>query len=163
MLFCIRHFSQTINFSRFSIPKSIYFCIIFHDFSRLFRHRFSHRFLYQFLVENGSRNIPFLSYALALLAPFSRPFSKIDSFTLRACPPTHLHAAQFLRSAAYSQRNFLAAQCLLFLANRGGPQGGTRDPNEGAPRAQGGGPGGPSGPPGGGRLRRPWGPLGPLG
>ena len=70
----------------------------------------------------------------------------IDSFTLRACPPTHLHAAQFLRSAAYSQRNFLAAQCLLFLANRGGPQGGTRDPNEGAPRAQGGGPGGPSGP-----------------
>ena len=27
MLFCIRHFSQTINFSRFSIPKSTYFCI----------------------------------------------------------------------------------------------------------------------------------------
>ena len=97
-------------------------------------------------MENGSQNGLFLSCAESLLAPFSRPFSKVDSFTLRACPPTHLHAAQFLRSAAYSQRNFLAAQCLLFLANRGGPQGGTRDPNEGAPRAQGGGPGGPSGP-----------------
>ena len=87
----------------------------------------------------------------------------VDSFTLRACPPTHFHAAQFLRSAAYSQRNFLAAQFLLFLANQGGPQGWDPwDPKEGPPW---GGPGprfyapkGPFGAPGprGGRLRRPW-------
>ena len=84
-------------------------------------------------------------------------------FTLRACPPTHLHAAQFLRSAAYSQRNFHAAQFLLFLANWGGPQGWDPwDPKEGPPW----GPWAPllrtEGPlrgpwaQGGGRLRRPW-------
>ena len=55
-------------------------------------------------------------------------------FTLRACPPTHLHAAQFLRSATYSQRNLLAAQFLLSLANRGGPQGWAKGPKK---RAQG--------------------------
>ena len=81
---------------------------------------------------------------LVLISIFNLYFW-MHSFTLRACPPTHLHAAQFLRSAAYSQRNFQAAQCLLFLANRGGRQGRTRDPNEGAPRAQGGGPGRGSG------------------
>ena len=79
-----------------------------------------------------------------------------DSFTLRACPPTHLHAAQFLRSAAYSQRNFLAAQFLLFLANRGGPQGWDPwDPKEGPPW---GGMG-----PAFTHRRAPSGPLGPGG
>ena len=68
-----------------------------------------------------------------------------------ARPPTHLHAAQFLRSAAYSRRNFLAAQFLFFLANRGGPRGGPRAPCK-RPRAK-----GPKGPKG------PSGPLGPFG
>ena len=86
-------------------------------------------------------------------------------FTLRAYPPTHLHAAQFLRSAAYSRRNFLAAQFLFFLANRGGPRGGPRAPCK-RPRAKGPkGPKGPSGPLGQGALRAPGplrGPGGPL-
>ena len=62
-----------------------------------------------------------------------------------------MHAAQFLRSAAHAQRNFLAAQFLLFLANRGGPRGGPRAPNK-RPRAR-----GPKGPKG------PSGPSGPIG
>ena len=124
-----------------------HFGIIFRSFFAIdFRIDFLIDF-YRFLVPKW---LPKTHDVEPLFPSFSRPFPKIDfwihSFTLRACPPTHLHAAQFLRSAAYSQRNFLAAQCLLFLANRGGPQGGTRDPNEAAPRAQGGGPGGPSGP-----------------
>ena len=103
-------------------------------------------------------------------ASFPRPFPKFDSFTIRAYPPTHFHAAQFLRSAAYSQRNLIAAQFLLFLANQGGPQGWDPwDPKEGPPwgpwapllRTEGPlrGPwaqGGPSPPPGVRRLRRPW-------
>ena len=78
-----------------------------------------------------------------------------------ARPPTHLHAAQFLRSAAYSRRNFLAAQFLFFLANRGGPRGGPRAPFKG-PRAK--GPKGPKGPSGplGIWAKGPFGPLGPL-
>ena len=91
-------------------------------------------------------------------------------FTLHACPPTHLHAAQFLRSATYSQRNLLAAQFLLFLANRGGPQGWAKGPKK---RAQ--GPRGGQGAQGAARAARahgrtralralgPFGPLGPLG
>ena len=90
---------------------------------------------------------------------------------VRAYPPTHLHAAQFLRSAAYSQRNFLAAQFLLFLANRGGPRGGTQGlgPQRRVPQAPQGWPKGQGAqgalraPWGEGRLRRPWGPWGPLG
>ena len=89
--------------------------------------------------------------------------SKYNSSTLRAYPPTRLHAAQFLRSAAHAQRNFLAAQFLLFLANRGGPRGGPRAPNK-RPRARGPkGPKGPSGPLGQGALRAPWAPSGPIG
>ena len=65
---------------------------------------------------------------------FSKPSLLYRLFTLRACPPTHLHAAQFLRSATYSQRNLLAAQFLLSLANRGGPQGWAKGPKK---RAQG--------------------------
>ena len=95
-------------------------------------------------------------------APFSRPFPKIDSFTLRACPPTHLHAAQFLRSAAYSQRNFIAAQFLLFLANRGGPQGGDPwDPKERAPTPP--PPGTPPTPPTFTQRRGPFGAPGRMG
>ena len=67
---------------------------------------------------------------------------------LRAYPPTRLHAAQFLRNAAHAQRNFLAAQFLLFLANRGGPRGGPRAPKKG-PR----GPGAARGPRGRRALR----------
>ena len=74
-----------------------------------------------------------------------------------------MHAAQFLRSAAHAQRNFLAAQFLLFLANQGGPRGGPRAPNK-RPRARGPkGPKGPSGPMGQGALRAPWAPSGPIG
>ena len=63
---------------------------------------------------------------------------------LRA-PADPLHAAQFLCSAAYSQRNFLAAQFLLFLANWDGPQGwdpgpGTWDSKEGPPQGMAQGP-----------------------
>ena len=82
-----------------------------------------------------------------------------------ARPPTHLHAPRFFRSAAYSRRNFLAAQFLFFLANRGGPRGGPRAPCK-RPRAKGPkGPKGPSGPLGQGALRAPGplrGPGGPL-
>ena len=89
-------------------------------------------------------------------------------FTPRACPPTHLQAAQFLRSAAYSQRNSLAAQFLLFLANRGGPRGGTQGlgPQRRVPQAP---QGWPKGQGAQGALRAPWGgrapsaPLGPIG
>ena len=125
-------------------------------------------------MENGSQKPPISSLCgdrfSIIFATFSEGRLFDASFTLRACPPTHLHAAQFLRSAAYSQRNFLAAQFLLFLANRGGPQGWDPwDPKEGPPwgpwapllRTEGPlrGPwaqGGPFGPAGGGRLRRPW-------
>ena len=88
------------------------------------------------------------------------------SILLRSArPPTHLHAPRFIRSAAYSRRNFLAAQFLFFLANRGGPRGGPRAPCK-RPRAKGPkGPKGPSGPLGQGALRAPGplrGPGGPL-
>ena len=142
---------------------------------------------------------PLLAILDAFWAPFRLPFGSllphfgiifpnlvfasflngflVDSLTLRACQPTHLHAAQFLRSAAYSQRNFLAAQFLLFLANRGGPQGWDPwDPKEGPPwgpwapllRTEGPlrGPwaqGGPFRPPWGRAPSAPLGPWGPLG
>ena len=51
-------FRKRSIFQRFSIPKSTYFCIIFHDFSWLFRHRFSHRFFHRFLMENGPKTEP---------------------------------------------------------------------------------------------------------
>ena len=96
------------------------------------------------------------------LVPMSYKFIPLP---LRAYPPTRLHATQFLRSAANSQRNFLAAQFLFFLANRGGPRGGPRAPCK-RPRAKGPkGPKGPSGPLGQGALRAPGplrGPGGPL-
>ena len=82
---------------------------------------------------------------------FTMILGRLWFFTLRACPPTHLHAAQFLRSAAYSRRNFLSAQFPFFLANRGGPRGGPRTPFKG-PRAK-----GPT------RPKGPSGPLGPFG
>ena len=84
------------------------------------------------------------------------------TFTLRACPPTHLQAAQFLRSAAFSQRNFLAAQFLLFLANRGGPRGGTQGlgPQRRVPQAP---QGWPKGQGAQGALRAPWGGKGAFG
>ena len=77
-------------------------------------------------------------------------WNKFDKMILlrSARPPTHLHAAPFLRSAAYSRRNFLAAQFPSFLANWGGPRGGPRTPFKG-PRAKG--------------PTRPKGPSGPLG
>ena len=76
-----------------------------------------------------------------------------------ARPPTHLHAPRFIRSAAYSRRNFLAAQFLFFLANRGGPRGGPRAPCK-RPRAK--GPKGPKGPRDQRALRALWA-KGPFG
>ena len=124
-------------------------------------------FAWRYLASLGLRVVSYLCWrCLSLLALLSVACFLFGVILLRSArPPTHLHAAQFLRSAAYSRRNFLAAQFLFFLANRGGPRGGPRAPCK-RPRAKGPkGPKGPLGPLGQGALRAPGplrGPGGPL-
>ena len=74
-------FRKRSIFLRFSIPKSTYFCIIFHDFSWLFRHRFSHRFFHRFLMENGSQKSSISSWCGE---PFCSLFATL-SFMLILC------------------------------------------------------------------------------
>ena len=82
-----------------------------------------------------------------------------DSFTLRACPPTRLHAP-YLHAPRYSRSVLASAMRMLTPWD---PGLGTQDPRKG-PRSQGPRGGrGPFGPPGQGRLHRPWGPWGPWG
>ena len=85
--------------------------------------------------------------------------AKVEFFTLRACPPTRLHAP-YLHAPRYSRSVLASAMRMLTPWD---PGLGTRDPRKG-PRSLGPrGARGPFGPPGQGRLRRPWGPWGPLG
>ena len=111
------------------------------------------------LDENGSQNGQIEITGCSQNRYFSRPFPKIDSFTLRACPPTRLHAP-YLHAPRYSRSVLASAMRMLTPWD---PGLGTQDPRKG-PRSQGPrGARGPFGPPGQGRLRRPWGPWGPLG
>ena len=124
---------------------------MFHKFSRFLGHRFLHRFVITSSMENEPKNYKHLVSWTSLFATFSGH----RFFTLRAYPPTRLHAP-YLHAPEYSRSVLTDAMRMLTPWD---PGLGTRDPRKGPSQ----GPRGPFGPPGQGRLRRPWGPWGPLG
>ena len=78
MLFCIRHFLQTINFSKIFYPKIDLLLHYFHVFHDFFGIDFRIDFFIVFWWKMAPKMVRRIPSPTTFLAPFSRPFPKID-------------------------------------------------------------------------------------